>query len=191
MLSDESTRGTPTAEIRAGMERAFFKRGKRRVYGKPSGGKWWDRDSDESHGEGRFADARAARRSLTPLEERFFHEAHHRWPHLSWRRYHPVTLRIRQDLPSTWYAPFLSKDKKLIVVIEDRPDFPYRVYGQNFHLYAANGYTVFDFSEDFSAPLDESVWTEAMAMIDAKLRELKGTAYEQAEGEALTAMMAK
>ncbi|TAN40586.1 MAG: hypothetical protein EPN22_17275 [Nitrospirae bacterium] len=71
--------------------------------------------------------------------------------------------------PSVWYAPFYHAKSKTIIVIDDRPDFPYRIYGQNRALYERQGYTLLDFSEDFSCPTDDSVWDEAMAMIDAAL----------------------
>src|SRR5574337_599995 len=117
-----------------------------------------------------FACAQRARRTPTPLEAKFREEAR-RWPSVSWRRYHPVTIRPFADSgPSTWYAPLLCVARKLIVVLEDRPEFPYRVYGQNCDLYARQGYTVLDFSEDFSCAADESVWGAAMAMIDRSLQ---------------------
>lgn len=71
--------------------------------------------------------------------------------------------------PSVWYAPFYHAETKTIIVLDDRSDFPYRIYGQNRDLYARYGYTVLDFSEDFSCPADESVWDEAMAMIGAAI----------------------
>lgn len=135
-----------------------------------------------------FALAKHARHTLTPLESRFWSESRSRWPSVHWKRYAPVSIRIHPELgPSIWYAPFLCADKKLIVVIEDRPDFPYRIFGENWALYAKHGYTLLDFSQDFFAPWDESVWGDAMAMVSAKLRELRGVGYELAEGIALTA----
>ena len=135
-----------------------------------------------------FQLAKQARHSLTPLENQFWAEARTRWPSVSWRRYAPVSIPGHRELgPSIWYAPFLCADKKLIVVIEDRPEFLYRVFGDNWALYAQHGYTVLDFTQDFSAPWDESVWGDAMATISAKIRELRGVAYELAEGRELTA----
>src|SRR5574337_545657 len=96
-----------------------------------------------AHDKSVFTLAQHARRSLTPLEVRFHRESRSRFPVVSWRRYHPVTIRAFPDIsPSTWYVPFLNLQHKLIVVIEDRPDFPYRIYGQNWKLYAKQGYTV-------------------------------------------------
>lgn len=131
--------------------------------------------------------AKSARHSLTPLEARFWSESKARWPSVHWKRYAPVTIRVHPYAPSIWYAPFLCADKRLIVVIEDRgDDFPYRVFGEHWALYAAHGYTLLDFFQDFAAPWDESVWGDAMAMVSAKLRELRGVAYELAEGRDLT-----
>jgi hypothetical protein len=135
--------------------------------------------------------AKSARRSLTLLESRFWSESTSRWPSVHWKRYAPITIRVHPYAPSIWYAPFLCADKKLIVVIEDQPDFPYRIFGENWALYAAHGYTLLDFSQDFSAPWDESVWGDAMAKISATLRELRGIAYELAEGRDLTAQCGK
>lgn len=118
-----------------------------------------------------------ARRLLTPLERRFWDESHARWPGQRFRRYADIAVyplagtvgAMLSKAPSVWYAPFYHAKSKTIIVIEDRPDFPYRVYGQNWKLYASHGYTILDFSEDFSCPTDDSVWQEAMAMIDQAL----------------------
>lgn len=107
---------------------------------------------------------------LTPLELCFWKEARTRWPKLHWRRYHPVTIKIHER-PSTWYAPFYCTDRKLIVVIQDREEFPYRIYGQNRDLYTRHGYTVMDFSEDFSAPWNQSVWDAMMVMVDRAVQQ--------------------
>lgn len=112
--------------------------------------------------------ANEARHLLTPLESCFKKEARTRWPAIHWRHYHPVTIRVHEQ-PSTWYAPFLCVEKKLIVVIQDREDFPYRIYGQNRDLYGRHGYTVLDFSEDFSTPWNQTIWNEAMMMVNEAL----------------------
>lgn len=125
-----------------------------------------------------FQAAKQARRSLTALEARFYAEAKSRGPSLRWRRYAPVTIRPFADGgPCTWYAPFLCLPKSLIVILEDRPDFPYRIYGQagvtlsNLRsLYERHGYTVLDFSEDFSCEADDSVWDAAMVTLDDVIR---------------------
>lgn len=114
-----------------------------------------------------------ARQSLTPNEARFWQESHRRWPGERFRRYHDISIiptgtigAILSRHPSVWYAPFYHAKTKTILVIDDRPDFPYRVYRQNQDLYARHGYTVLDFSEDLSCPFDQSVWDEMMAMIE-------------------------
>ena len=114
--------------------------------------------------------AQAARRSLTSLERRFHRDVKQILPHLSWRRYHPVTIRAHPEHKSTWYAPFLNIPHKLIAIIEHRDDFPYRVYGQNGDLYARHGYTVLDFSEDCACPTDDSVWHEILATVRMALQ---------------------
>jgi hypothetical protein len=81
---------------------------------------------------------------MTTLERRFHADAKARWPRVSWRRYAPVTIQAHPDHKSTWFAPFLNIERKFIVIIEDRPNFPYRVYGQNGALYEHQGYTVLD-----------------------------------------------
>lgn len=113
----------------------------------------------------------SARRHMTPIEIRFHREAKTRWPHIRFRRYAPAEITVHLYFgPSVWYAPFLCRPKKLIVVIQDRDDFPYRIYGQNRDLYSRYGYTVLDFSEDFSCPIDDSVWEEAMAVVGHTLK---------------------
>lgn len=67
--------------------------------------------------------------------------------------------------PSVWYAPLLCLKQKLVVILDDPAGFPYRISGRNRDLYARHGYTVLDFSEDFSCPTDDSAWEEAMATI--------------------------
>jgi len=118
-----------------------------------------------SHGAAPYALAKLTRQSLTPLEQRFDKEKRQLWKGLHWHRYAPVTLQVHPLHKSTWFAPFLCVEKKLIVVIQDREDFPYRIYGQIHKLYAQHGYTVLDFSEDFSCPVDESVWQEMMGTV--------------------------
>lgn len=108
----------------------------------------------------------SARRHMTPLECRFHREAKARWPRLRFRRYAPVEIMVHPYFgPSIWYAPFLCRPKKLIIVIESRQDFPYTISGRNSSLYSRHGYTIMDFSEDFSCPTDDSVWEEAMARV--------------------------
>ena len=115
---------------------------------------------------------RLARRQMTPLEARFYREAHQRWPNRRFRRYAPISVTVFEAFgPSVWYAPFLCRPKKLIVVIDDRSDFPYRIYGQNRALYERHGYTVLDFSEDLSCPFEQSVRDAMMAMIDTAIRQ--------------------
>lgn len=120
-----------------------------------------------------FTCAQQARRTLTPAEVRFSQEGRRRWPTVSWRRYHPITIRAFEDCgPSTWYAPFLNIHRKVIVILEHRDDFPYRIYGRNYGLYAQQGYTVLDFSEDFFWPvhIEPSTWEQAMDIIGKALR---------------------
>lgn len=114
-----------------------------------------------------------ARSHLIPLETRFLNEARTHWPSLLWRRYAMITIQAITGHPSVWFAPFLCTKKKLIIVLENRDDMPYRVYGQNRALYERHGYTVLDFSEDFSVPWNQSVWNEAMAMVDAAVTQRK------------------
>ena len=123
-----------------------------------------------THGEAPYALAVKARQSLTPLEQRFDKEKRVRWKGVTWKRYAPVTIQVHTDHKSTWFAPFLCVNKKLIVVIENRPDFPYRIYGQNAGLYARHGYTVLDFSEDTSCPIDDAAWEALVAMGEESLR---------------------
>lgn len=111
-----------------------------------------------------------ARTHLTSLESTFLQEARQKWPSVTWRRYAMVTIPVIEGHPSVWYAPFLHTKKRLIVILDDRPDFPYRIYGQNRALYERHGYTILDFSEDFSVPWNQSVWNEAMGMVDRHLR---------------------
>lgn len=114
------------------------------------------------------------RRHPTLAERRFHQEAKARWPHARFRRYAPVSIVVHAVFgPSIWYAPFLCRPKKLIVILADRPDFPYRVYGQNTALYASQGYTVLDFSEDFSCPTDESVWENMMVRAENAIGEAR------------------
>lgn len=111
-----------------------------------------------------------ARQHLTPNESRFFTESHARWPGVRFRRYAPVSIAlVVGERPSVWYAPFLCRPKKLVIVFDHRPECPYRLYGENRALYAQHGYTVLDFSEDLSCPFDQAVWDEAMTMIDAAI----------------------
>lgn len=111
-----------------------------------------------------------ARRHLAPIERRFYQEAKARWPGVRFRRYAPVEITVHSYFgPSVWYAPFLCRPSKLIVVIQDRDKFPYRIYSQNRALYEQHGYTVLDFSEDFSCPADDSVWNAAMARVGATI----------------------
>ena len=121
------------------------------------------------HGEAPYSLAMKARQCLTPLEQRFDTEKRKRWKGLKWHRYAPVTIQAHPDHKSTWFAPFLCVDKKLIVVIDNRPEFPYRIYGQNASLYGRHGYTVMDFSEDTSCPIDDSVWEEMMVRVQDAL----------------------
>jgi len=83
-----------------------------------------------------------------------------------------VTIQVGESR-STWYAPFLCVAKKLIVVIQDREEFPYRIYGQNRALYERQGYTVLDFSEDFGSPWNQSVWDEMIRMVNEALTQRK------------------
>lgn len=134
------------------------------------------------YGKGRHGGAVAirtcaaqARKTLTPNEARFWRESHPRWPTERFLRYHDVSIQgsgigaMLSTAPSVWYAPFYHAKTRTIMVIDDRPDFPYRVYGQNAALYARHGYTTLDFSEDVSCPTDDAVWDEAMALIDAAI----------------------
>lgn len=112
--------------------------------------------------------AKVARLSLTADERRFKTLANARWPRLSWRRYHPISIPGDRDLRgmNVWFAPFYNVKVKLIVCISEREDFPYRVYGQNHALYERHGYTVLDFTEDLSCPVDDSVWDDLMAAVE-------------------------
>ena len=123
------------------------------------------------HGVAPYALAMKARQSLTPLEQQFDTEKRKRWKGLNWHRYAPVTIQAHPEHKSTWFAPFLCLDKKLIVVIQDRPEFPYRIYGQNTALYARHGYTILDFSEDTSCPIDNSIWHEMMTLVNEALHQ--------------------
>ena len=113
--------------------------------------------------------AAMARHTLTLNERRFVAEVRRRFPSVTWRRYHPISTPGDPDLkpkvPSVWYAPFYNAKANLIVCISEREDFPYRVYGQNRALYERHGYTVMDFTEDLSCPVDDSVWEEMMKMV--------------------------
>ena len=112
-----------------------------------------------------------ARKTLTLNEQRFWKESHERWPGIRLRRYHDISLTptgigaILSKAPSVWYAPFYHAKSKTIIVIDDRPDMPYRIYGQNAKLYNQHGYKVLDFSEDMSCEVDKAVWDELMAMV--------------------------
>lgn len=117
-----------------------------------------------------------ARKTLTAHEERFWRESHTRWPNERWLRYHDISIlpthtigAILSRHPSVWYAPFYHAKTKTIVVLDDRQDFPYRICGQNLTLYVQYGYTVLDFSEDFSCPTDGSVWDAMIAMVEAAI----------------------
>jgi very-short-patch-repair endonuclease len=125
------------------------------------------RSSALTHGEAPYAFAMKARRSLTPLERRFDTEKRRRWKTLHWHRYAPITIQAHPEHKSTWFAPFVCVEKKVVVVIEDRHDFPYRIFGQNRALYARHGYTILDFSEDTSCPIEGPVWEEMMALINS------------------------
>ena len=116
------------------------------------------------------ASVASARRHLTLLERRFHVETKARWPGVRFRRYAPVEIMLHPYFgPSVWYAPFLCRPKKIIVVLDGRPDFPYTISGHNAELYARFGYTVLDFSEDFSCPTDDRAWNEAMARVGAAI----------------------
>lgn len=112
-----------------------------------------------------------ARHSLTVNEQRFWKEAHERWPEIRLRRYHDISLTptgigtILSKAPSVWYAPFYHAKSKTIIVVDNRPDFPYVVHGHNTKLYVQQGYKVVDFSEDMSCGADEAVWDELMNMV--------------------------
>ena len=118
-----------------------------------------------------------ARHSLTPNEQRFWKESHTRWPGVRFRRYHDIPLKptgigaILSKAPSVWYAPFYHAKSKTIIVVDDRPDFPYIIYGQNAKLYVQQGYKVVDYSEDLSCPFDQSIWEVMMVMIDVAIRQ--------------------
>ena len=107
-----------------------------------------------------FLLAQAARRTLTLNERRFQEEVKARFPKVSWRRYHPVTIKVHEQ-GSTWYAPFLCVEKKVVVVVEGRKEFPYTLSGRNYELYAKHGYTILDFTED-GPEWDEKMWDDAM-----------------------------
>jgi very-short-patch-repair endonuclease len=111
-----------------------------------------------------FAMAKQCRRSFVPSEAKFWNEARTRFPKAHWRRYAPIGITIH-DHVSVWYAPFYCAKAKLIVCIADRAEFPYRIYGQNRALYERHGYTILDFSEDLSFPVDDSVWDELMQIV--------------------------
>lgn len=124
-----------------------------------------------------------ARQSLTPNEARFWAASHQRWLGERFRRYHDISIHptgtigvMLSTAPSVWYAPFYHAKSRTIIVIDDRPDFPYRLYGQNAGLYARHGYTVLDFSEDLSCPFDQSVWDAMMETIDQAILPTKGCA---------------
>jgi very-short-patch-repair endonuclease len=119
--------------------------------------------------------AQAARQSLSALETRFITEARRRWPAVTWRRYHPIGIRVHREWPpSIWYAPFYAHAAKLIVSVDSQPDFPYTIAGKNGPLYADYGYRVLDFTEDFLGSPEESVWQEAMGMVGARLKDARG-----------------
>jgi len=120
--------------------------------------------------------AQAARTRPTPLEDRFMREAKRRWPAVRWRRYAPVSFP--SPLPAhpacLWYAPFFQTRIRLVVSVEARADFPYAVAGQHRDLWAQAGYRVLDFTEDFVGSPEESVWQEAMGMVNATLTDARG-----------------
>lgn len=115
-----------------------------------------------------FQAAKQCRRTFTPNESRFWNEARARWRGAHWRRYAPIAILVGGK-PSVWYAPFYCANAKLIVCISDRQDFPYRIYGHNHGLYERHGYTVLDFTEDLSCPVDDSVWEDLMHRVSDHL----------------------
>ena len=133
------------------------------------------RDSDSRVSLSVSRMAQEARQSLSALETRFSTEARRRWPAMTWRRYHAISIRVHRELPpSIWYAHFYAHAVKLIVSVEDRADFPYAIAGKNATLYADYGYRILDFTEDFLGSPEESVWQEAMGMVSARLKDARG-----------------
>ena len=116
-----------------------------------------------------YALAQQARRSLTLDEQRFDVEKRKRWKGVNWKRYAPVTIQAHPEHKSTWFAPFLCVEKKLVVVISDRPEFPYRIYGHHVGFYGRHGYTILDFSEDTSCPLDATGWETRYGLVTQAL----------------------
>lgn len=115
--------------------------------------------------------AKRTRQTMTPLEKRFFTEIKNRLPKTHWRRYTPISIPGDRELgPSVWYAPLYCHRAKLIVIVESRADFPYAISGQNGNLFTRFGYTVLDFTEDFSIPSDDSVYQDALQVVGFTLR---------------------
>ena len=123
----------------------------------------------QSHDKAPYSLAIEARRSLTLKEQRFYQEVKKKWPALSWRRYAPVTIQTHPEHKSTWFAPFLCIARKLVVVMEERKEFPYTISGRNLDLYARHGYTVLDFTEDGGEPWDDQMWADAMSLVKVVL----------------------